>query len=185
MCDNCIFGWILIGNENCPIAHHVGIILQWNKYDTSSSIVAHYGPNGIPKVFVETLYDAVMRSKPKTIYINTNIKASFKHTPYFIGPKIIKGIELLEYESKHPVYDVITSNCQHFVQYFTGISYIESDIHKELRSIFSTLIPLAIFGDSSAISLYFKDMIKTHINIGASGICAWDDDCIDIDYSEI
>lgn len=185
MCDNCIFGWLIVGTEEYPIAHHIGIILKWNKYDALRSIIAHYGPNGIPKVFVETLYDAVLRSRPSTIYTNSRIKAKFKNMPYHISNKLIGGIDLIQYEKNHPEYNVVTSNCQHFVQYFTGIKYIESDLHKDLRLALKTILPMIIYGNSSMIPLYLRDIMDNHIIDKCGHICNWDTECIDIDYNEI
>jgi hypothetical protein len=62
--DGCIFGWSLTPEMNASVIHHVGIVLKWNSYDVWGSIVAHYGINGNPVVVVETLGDAVDRSRP-------------------------------------------------------------------------------------------------------------------------
>lgn len=75
--DGCIFGWSLTPNLNAALIHHVGLILHWDGDNLWDTVIAHYGINSQGIVHVETLGDAVDRSSPSVIHINTERKATF------------------------------------------------------------------------------------------------------------
>lgn len=181
---NSVFGWILAGSVKMPIAHHVGLVLEWDIEDYLSSIVAHYGVNAQPVVHVETLEDAISRSEPKVIRFNEKCKAKFHSEPFYVEymyrknepelvPLYVAGTEIQEYLKEHPVYDVWTSNCQHFVKNFVGDVALESDIYSHIHDISYGIVRKAMFGSRSDVSQYLSDIVGVYVSHRETGICAW------------
>lgn len=174
--NGAIFGCILYGNVEMPIAHHTGLILSWNEYDPWESIIGHYGVNSEGKVFVETLRAAVTRGNIEIIKINPHFKARFEEIPYHIDSigNILPGKELAEYGAKYPTYDIWKCNCQHFVRHFVGPIHLESDIHQYIPYICSSLVNTGMFGSSEDIMNLLHNMTDKYHEYRNSGICHWD-----------
>lgn len=174
--DSCIFGWKLFQDIDVPIAHHAGIIIKWVCKDPWMSIVAHYGSDCTSRVLVERLKDAVMRSQVNVVRINPYYKAKFAHPSYSIGKNnnYIPGEELKSFEEEHPEYNVVTSNCQHFVQRFVGNIPIESDVFNQLSPIMKNIIHTATFGKQEDIEKLIGEVADSYNTHRTMGICAWD-----------
>lgn len=175
--DYCIFGWTLFSDIDIPVAYHTGIILKWNP-GVWDSIVAHYGSDCHPRVLVETLKDAVLRSEVKVVRINPHYRAHFNGEPFTIDEhgKLHPSDELLEFEEEHLVYNVISSNCQHFVRRFVGDIPIESDMFTHLTPIVQNIIHTAVLGRQNDIRKIIEDVAKSYNTHRETGICAWDPD---------
>lgn len=173
--NGCIFGWILVGSPDMPIAHHTGLILSWNEEDPLDSIIGHYGINSQPVVLVERLRDAVIRSNVSLVHINPHFRAIFDKYPYIMdSDNILPGEELIQYELNHPKYDIWSSNCQHFVQYFIGPISIESDLHRFVPMISEKALRVGIFGSDNDLLSLIQDVAHSYKIHRNKGICCWD-----------
>lgn len=175
--NGCIFGWILVGSKDMPIAHHTGLILEWNNDNPLNSIIGHYGIDSQPLVIVEKLGAAAIRSQVPTVYINPHYKASFNELPFSHDKDIneyIPSNELLEYEASHPNYDIWLSNCQHFVQHFVGNIGIESDWKNNVAPLTSSLIRASIFGSDDDILALIGHTVSSYVDYRKQGVCQWD-----------
>ncbi len=184
--EGIIFGWSITGP---PIAHHVGVVLQWAG---PRSIVAHYGAEAKPIIIVELLERAALRtSRGEGIMVHFNpyytvsipwepvshreiedasqfmdwedMECQFEPTP-----------ELVEYEATHPTYDVQHSNCQHFVAHFTGDIGLESDLYAHIPKITTHLAHLGTRGSEASILAFLLRVMETYHCHRNDGICHWD-----------
>lgn len=183
--DGCIFGWVLFKEIDLPIAHHAGIIVKWIPEDPWKSIVAHYGSDCTSRVLVETLKDAVIRSDVKIVRINPYYHAQFEEPPYMVDQNgnIHPTSYILSFENEHPQYNVITSNCQHFVQRFVGDIPVESDVFSHITPICQNLLHTMVFGKQKDIDKVLENVANSYYNHRQEGICAWDP-CLDLDVPE-
>lgn len=175
--DGCVFGWVLFKDIDISVAHHVGIILQWNSDNPMDSIVVHYGSDCTGTVLLETMRDAVIRSDVHIVKINPHYRASFNHTPYYISRdgSLHMGIEMMTFQREHPVYDVVTSNCQHFVRTFIREIPIESDVLDHIHPIVRNVIHHIILGSNNDIYTALHSIGDSYHIYRSEGICAWDD----------
>lgn len=155
-----------------PIAHHTGIILEWNNDNFFDSIITHYGVYSEGAVRVETMGDAIENSKVERVFINPRLKAQFQYPAYeYDDEHVYPGIELQEYAETHPQYDIWHCNCQHFVRHFVGDIPVESDIHPELiitlRRIFHE------YTTGGTTMPYLQHLIDRYLCYQSS-ICNWD-----------
>lgn len=174
--DNVIFGWKLFRDTEIPLAHHTGIILTWIPSNPWKSIVAHYGSDCTSRVLVETMKDAVVRSEVELVRINPHYRAKFRDKPYTLDKDgiITPCQEFLEFEQAHPQYDVLTSNCQHFVQRFVGDIPIEIDMLSHLGSFMQNIMYTATLGSKDDIERCIGDVADRYQSHRTKGICAWD-----------
>jgi hypothetical protein len=172
--DGAIFGFVLTGNNDVPIMHHTGIILQWNDIDPWSSIIGHYGIGSTGKVYIHHMADMIDHIDGDRILINPFVYARFQHAPYEEHDgELYPGVELLEYEHTHPVYNIWTSNCQHFVAHFVPHPlFLESDIHSYIPGLVDGILNNAIHGKKTAPLL--NKMIGNYSIWRSRGICRWD-----------
>lgn len=179
--NGCIFGWLLFKEIDIPIAHHTGIIVNWMCADPWKSIVAHYGSDCTSRVLVETLKDAVVRSDVKLVRINPHYHAQFTMEPYSTcNNTIIPSVELLQFQYENPEYNVMTSNCQHFVKRFIKGIQIESDLFSHMTPIFQNIIHTSIFGGEKNLKQMIERVADSYSTHRMEGICAWDAD-LDLD----
>ena len=180
--DGCIFGWVLFKDVSVPIAHHAGIIARWNQADPWMSIVIHYGSDCTSRILIETLKDAVIRSDVKVVKLNPHYHAVFNEKPFVIDNdgNLTLSNEILSYGEEHPEYNVVTSNCQHFVRRFIPGIPIESDLLSDLRPICTTLLHTVVFGKQKDIDRVIEDVAGSYHNYRERGICAWHPD-LDLD----
>jgi len=175
--DNCIFGWVLFKEIDIPIAHHTGIIIKWTPEDPWKSMVAHYGSDYTSRVLIETLKDAVVRSEVYTVRINPHYNATFRDDPPYLiddNGHIIPSDEILLFEETHPEYNVISSNCQHFVKTFVGNIAIESDLFNHITPIFQNLMRKVVFGGQKEVNEVFSTVMQSYDQHRQTGICAWE-----------
>lgn len=182
--DGCIFGWVLFKDIDIPIAHHVGIILEWNGADPMNSIVVHYGSDCTGRVLLETMRDAVVRSDVRVVKINPHYRASFNHTPYYVEEdgSLRLGVEMVKFQEEHPVYDVIACNCQHFIRTFIQGIPIESDVMDYIHPIVRNMMHNIILGSTNDIHTALSSIRDSYHTYRSRGICAWDD-ALDISVS--
>lgn len=175
--NGCIFGWLLFQEIESPLAHHTGIIVQWNEQDIWKSIVVHYGSDCTSRVLVETLKDAVIRSEVKVVKINPHYHASFTDEVYTLGSdgSIYPTEYIREFEYEHKEYNVITSNCQHFVKRFIGNIPLESDVFNHITPICQNLIYKIAFGRQQDVNDLINKITLSYNDYRSTGICAWDE----------
>lgn len=169
MANGAIFGWVLAGTIECPIMHHVGIILEWNEDDPLSSIIAHYGIENKGVVHLETLGEAAMRSNVDVVHINPH------HCLENACALFMRSEALLVYVEEHPAYNLWTCNCQHFVRHFIPGIILESDIRNELASGIRSCMMKSLF-HKDGIGLAINNLMRLYQDRRSSvnGICRWD-----------
>lgn len=172
----CPFGWIIAGNIDYPIAHHAGIILQWNEISPLKSIVAHYGAWSKPHVRMETLYDAAIHCESRLIHINPHYRATFNEQPYTIDIDgyIAPSNEICDYVLNHSAYNIHTSNCQHFVRHFIEGIPLESDLLDYTASICRSLFNRGVLGSQNDIRIQLDNTINLYKSNRDNGVCKWD-----------
>lgn len=172
---NCVFGWILLGTEEVPIAYHTGIIAEWNDSKPEDSIVLHYGVNSQPIIRIETLEEAMQMSKKSKIYVNTDLYATFSEPPFSIDKygNYIVSKEIIDYEKNHSEYNIFTCNCQHFVRHFTKNIYIESDIVKSVGDLIQTFFINEILSNRKETENKIQELSSCHLENRNNGICKW------------
>lgn len=170
--DGCIFGWVLFPEIQTPIAHHTGIILEWDEENPWGSIVLHYGSDCTSRVLLETLEDAVIRSEVKVVHINPYYRVSEDILCQSCDD--IKRTFCSRYERENPQYNIVSSNCQHFVRSLIPDIPIESDILSELSTICDTVVRAVVFGTDKGINSTLENIANLYVSHRNKGICAWD-----------
>jgi hypothetical protein len=176
--DGCIFGWLLFGGIDIPIAYHTGIIVSWCQDVPTQSIIAHYGTGtDMSKVYVERLIDGMKRSNISNVKVNPRYRATFSMNPYTIDSKdqIHMSDELMQYELNHPQYDVISCNCQHFVKHFIGDLPLESDMFQNTKDICRDILYTSIVGSKKSIHTLLSNIASDYHTHRSQGVCAWDE----------
>lgn len=172
----CPFGWVIASEGDYPIAHHAGIILSWNRDQPWDSIVAHYGAWSQPSIFTDTLLNAAIYCQAKIVHINPHWRATFTQEPYTLTEDliIVPSYEILSYAVTHPIYDICTCNCQHFVKHFIPEIAIESDLFPYLTTICTSILKVGIFSNEEGIKDHLDNLLTMYSRNRDTGICNWD-----------
>lgn len=132
-----IFGWKIFGDNNVSL-YHTGVVIELadNPYD---HLVIHYGCNCKSEIYIETLYEAALRTESNTIHFNTTYTIP-EHKLDLINDE--DHVDRIQH--KYREYDITCRNCQTFIcdmfeqKYTTQVCMLEpicSDIANNILSV--------------------------------------------------